>query len=129
MLKSPIFVQSACYCKACIGGECGSRYIARMEKSSKLPRLPLVLTANDLRGGGVVYFDGEAWVSRLSDAVLAEDEATARQLEQVAADSAGLVVDAYLVSAAKGESGEPVSAHYREQIRSSGPTISFGEEA
>lgn len=100
-----------------------------MEKSSKLPRLPVVLTANDLRAGGVVYFDGTGWASRLSDAVLAEDEATARQLEQVAADSAGLVVDAYLVSAAKGEGGEAAPAHYREQIRSSGPTVSFGEAA
>ena len=100
-----------------------------MEKSSKLPRLPVVLTANDLRGGGVVYFDGEGWVPRLVDAVLAEDEATARQLEQVAGDSAGIVVDAYLVSAAKGEGGKPAPAHYREQIRSSGPTISYGETA
>ncbi|WP_370177098.1 DUF2849 domain-containing protein [Alteriqipengyuania sp.] len=100
-----------------------------MEKSSKLPRLPVVLTANDLRSGDVVYFDGEGWVLRLADAVLAEDEPTARGFERVAADSAGTVVDAYLVSAAKGEGGEPVAAHYREQIRSSGPTISFGGEA
>ncbi|WP_390547977.1 DUF2849 domain-containing protein [Qipengyuania sp. MTN3-11] len=100
-----------------------------MEKSSKLPKLPVVLTANLLRGGEVVYFDGEGWGANLASAFLAEDEPAARHLETIAADSAGIVVDPYLVTAAKGEDGRPAPAHYREAIRAAGPTIGFGETA
>lgn len=100
-----------------------------MEKSSKLPKLPLVLTGNRLRDGDVVYFDGSDWTGDLSGAALAEDEETARRLETIAGDSTGVVVDAYLVTAAKGEDGRPAPAHYREAIRASGPTIGFGETA
>lgn len=103
--------------------------MARMEKSSKLPPLPLVLTANALRGGEVVYFDGQAWVPNLADAFLATDEAAARHLETIAGDHSGTVVDAYLVSASAGADGKPAPVHYREAIRSSGPTIAYGETA
>lgn len=100
-----------------------------MEKSSKLPKLPLVLTGNLLRDGDVVYFDGSDWTGDLSSAALAEDEETARRLETMAGNVAGVVVDAYLVTVAKGEGGRPAPAHYREAIRASGPTIDFGETA
>ena len=104
-------------------------YISLMEKPSKLPPFPLVLTANSLRGGEVVYFDGEGWADSLSDAVLAEDEAAARRLETIGAESVGIVVDAYLVTASIDENGKAAPAHYREAIRDAGPTIVFGESA
>ncbi|WP_375289676.1 DUF2849 domain-containing protein [Qipengyuania sp.] len=100
-----------------------------MEKSSKLPPLPVVLTANDLRGGEVVYFDGRGWVTELSGAYLAQDETDARRLESMVAQFTGTVVDAYLVSASAGVDGKPAAAHYREAIRADGPTIRFGGAA
>ena len=100
-----------------------------MEKSSKLPPLPAVLTGNSLRGGEVVYFDGSEWSTDIARGLLATNEAEARRLEATAATSLDTVIDAYLVSAATDADGRAAPLHYREAIRAAGPTIKFGSEA
>ena len=91
--------------------------------AGKRPPLPLILTANALFGGDVVYFTGGHWSADRAAALVATDEAGAEALEASleAALVAGEVVDPYLIDAGQ--------AHYREQIRLGGPTIAYGEEA
>jgi hypothetical protein len=85
--------------------------------------LPLILTANHLFAGDVVYFTRAGWSPSRADAFVAVDEAGAEALEDALdeAVAAGAVVDPYLIDAGQG--------HYREQIRLNGPTIAYGEEA
>ena len=91
--------------------------------AGKRPPLPLILTANALFGGDVVYFTRAGWSADRGEAVVAVDAAGAEALEASleAALAAGEVVDPYLIDAGQ--------AHYREQIRLRGPTIAYGEEA
>ena len=91
--------------------------------AAKRPPLPLILTANELFGGDVVYFTGDGWSPARREAVVAVDEAGAEALEAALeeAEAEGAVVDPYLIDAGQ--------AHYRERIRLAGPTIAYGEEA
>jgi hypothetical protein len=91
--------------------------------AGKRPLLPLILTANALFDGDVVYFTPGRWSPDRSEALVAVDEAGAEALEAALEEAiaAGAVVDPYLIDAAQ--------AHYRERIRLSGPTIAYGEEA
>ena len=91
--------------------------------AEKRPPLPLILTANDLFGGDVVYFSKAGWTADRAAALVASDEAGAEALEAALeeAAAAGSVVDPYLIDAGQG--------HYRERIRLSGPTVPYGEEA
>jgi hypothetical protein len=81
-----------------------------------------VVTANDLRLGGVVYLTADdRWSPRLSDAELLEDEAHA-QLRLLHAESQPeRVVGAYLAEARAGAAG-PEPAHLRERLRAAGPS-------
>ena len=90
---------------------------------AKRPALPLILTANDLFGGDVVYFTRDGWSSDRALAFVAVDEAGAEALEASLEDAIaeGAVVDPYLIDASQ--------AHYRERIRRNGPTVAYGEEA
>ena len=91
--------------------------------AGKRPALPLVLTANELFGGDVVYLTRTGWSPDRAAAFVAMDEAGAEALEASLEEAlaAGEVVDPYLIDAGQ--------AHYREQIRLRGPTIAYGEEA
>ena len=91
--------------------------------AGKRPSLPLILTANDLFGGDVVYFTRKGWSPDRDLAFVATDEAGADLLEAALEEalSNGAVVDPYLIDAGQG--------HYRERIRRIGPTIAYGEEA
>ena len=91
--------------------------------AGKRPPLPLILTANALFGGDVVYFTRHGWSADRASAFVAVDEACAEALEASLEEAiaAGEVVDPYLIDAGQG--------HYREQIRLTGPTIAYGEEA
>jgi hypothetical protein len=91
--------------------------------AGKRPPLPLILTANELFGGDVVYFTRGGWSPARAEALVAGDEAGAEALEAALEEAIaeGAVVDPYLIEAAQ--------AHYRERIRRSGPTIAYGEEA
>ena len=91
--------------------------------AGKRPSLPLILTANELFSGDVVYFTRDGWSTDRGQAFVAVDEAGAEALEAALEDAVaeGAVVDPYLIDAGQ--------AHYREQIRLRGPTIAYGEEA
>jgi hypothetical protein len=91
--------------------------------AGKRPPLPLILTANELFGGDVVYFTRAGWSPDRAEAFVALDEAGAEVLEAALEEAvaAGAVVDPYLIDAGQG--------HYREQIRLRGPTVAYGEEA
>jgi len=91
--------------------------------AGKRPSLPLILTANELFDGDVVYFTRNGWSPDRAQAFVAVDEAGAEaleaSLEEAIAD--GTVIDPYLIDAGQ--------AHYRERIRRNGPTVAYGEEA
>ena len=91
--------------------------------AGKRPPLPLILTANALFDGDVVYFTRAGWSPDRAKAFIASDEVDAETLEAAleGAVAEGIVVDPYLIDAGQ--------AHYRERIRLSGPTIAYGEEA
>ena len=91
--------------------------------AGKRPPLPLILTANALFGGDVVYFTRQGWSSDRAEAFVATDEPGAEALEASLEDAiaGGEVVDPYLIDAGQ--------HHYREQIRLTGPTVAYGEEA
>jgi hypothetical protein len=93
---------------------------------SKRPQQCLIMSANALLDGDVVYYAaGGAWSEHLADAVVAatEDEAAALEVAQAAALAAGSVVDPELVPVATDAAGRLVPGHYREKIRALGPTI------
>jgi len=91
--------------------------------AGKRPPLPLILTANALFDGDVVYFTRKGWSPDRAEAFVALDEAGAEALEASLEEAltAGEVVDPYLIDAGQG--------HYREQIRLKGPTVAYGGEA
>jgi hypothetical protein len=90
---------------------------------AKRPPLPLILTANALLDGDVVYFTRAGWSRDRASAFVATDEAGGEaleaSLEEAIAD--GEVVEPYLI-----EAGQD---HVRERIRLGGPTIRYGAEA
>jgi hypothetical protein len=90
---------------------------------AKRPPLPLILTANDLLDGDVVYFTRSGWSRDRASAFVATDEAGGEALEASLEEAIenGAVVEPYLIEAGQ--------AHYRERIRLGGPTILYGAEA
>ena len=92
--------------------------------AGKRPPLPLILSANALLDGDVVYRTADGWSTRLADAVVALDETAASRLEaaQVLAEILGDPIGPALVAVAL-DSGGVVPVHYRERIRALGPTV------
>lgn len=86
----------------------------------KRPPLPLMLTAQDLRGGGVVYWGGRGWTPDLKQGLVAHDDAAAAALEAVRDDRVqqAEVIDLFLFSI-KGDA----PAHFRERQRVIGPSF------
>lgn len=91
----------------------------------KRPPLPLILLANDLLDGDIVFWTGQDWSRQLKDAALASDAESAEVLEQamVAGLAANHVVDAALVDVALNGFGQAVPRHVRERIKTLGPTV------
>jgi hypothetical protein len=94
-----------------------------MAAAAKRPPLPVILIANDLLEGDVVFGVADGFTRNPAQALVATDAATADALE-----AAGLravaerrVVDAYLVDVTL-EAGHPVPRHYRERQRTLGPS-------
>lgn len=89
--------------------------------AEKRPSLPLLLTAQDLRRGGVVYWDGTGWSARIEEGLVARDEAAAAALEAVRDDPAqrGEVIDLFLFSVRD----DSTPAHFRERARLIGPSF------
>lgn len=97
---------------------------------AKRPALPVILLANDLLDGDVVFAaaEGEAaglrWSRDPGEALIGHDEATADRLDAFAAAELGNqhVVDAYLVDVAI-EDGVAVPRHCRERMKTTGPSV------
>lgn len=91
----------------------------------KRPPLPVILLANDLLDGEVVFWTGHTWSDRPEEALIARDEAGAALLEAAAARALAQnqVVDAYLVDIALDAQGRAVPRHYREKIKTEGPSV------
>lgn len=99
-----------------------------MAAVQKRPPLPAILLANDLLDGDVVFAAADAdgalaWTRDPAKALVAGDDAAAERLENYATTQLGTnrVVDAYLVDVTV-EAGEPVPRHYRERMKTLGPS-------
>jgi len=96
--------------------------------AAKRPALPVILLANDLLNGDVVFAVGDEnglnWSRDPGAALIGHDDATADRLGAFAVAELGKqhVVDAYLVDVAI-EDGVPVPRHYRERMKTTGPSI------
>ena len=93
--------------------------------SLKRPALPVILLANDLLDGDIMFWNGKAWSVHLADAIIATDEEAAEQLQAVANEAVGAnkIVDADIVSVMLEKSGKLRPCHIRERIKALGPTI------
>jgi len=84
---------------------------------------PVVVTANRLADGAVVYRGEHGWTTRLDGAAVATSPAIAQDL-LAAANADGLhAVDAYVAPVQLAEDGGVRPGNLRERIRSFGPTI------
>jgi hypothetical protein len=86
--------------------------------------LPAILIANDFLDGEVVFLGAEGWEHDHRRAVIARTEAEAAALlaRGAAGFSANQIVDPYLAEVALQEDGTPAPLHYRERMRTLGPT-------
>ena len=91
---------------------------------------PLVVTANRLRDGRVVWLSqGGSWAERLAEAAVFAGEGVESGLAQGAeAERRQLVVGPYAVEVAVGASG-PVPLRAREKFRARGPSVGLGAVA
>jgi hypothetical protein len=89
----------------------------------KRPPLPVILVANDLLDGDVVFATADGWSRDPRAARVAWDEATAAALEASGAEGFGrsLIVDPYLVDVEILD-GVATPRHYREAMRLLGPS-------
>jgi hypothetical protein len=84
---------------------------------------PVVVTANRLADGAVVYRGEGGWTTRLDGAAVTTSAAVAQSL-LAAAQADGLhAVDAYVAPVRLADDGRVRPGNLRERIRSSGPTI------
>ena len=90
----------------------------------KRPPLPVILIANDLIEGDVVFRTANGWSPDAREALIAgnAEAADALEAEGLAEMSRNKVVDAYLVDVILGEEG-PQPRHFRERLRTLGPSI------
>jgi hypothetical protein len=99
----------------------------------KGPKLPVIMTANDLLDGEVVFLTREGWSFDPHAALIADDAETAAWMEEEgrAGFKANRIVDPYLVPVERAADGFPVASHFREAIRQKGPTVltQYGKQA
>jgi hypothetical protein len=90
----------------------------------KRPPLPLILMANDLLEGDVLFVSASGWTKNPAEALIAYDEPAAEALEAAgqAAFKAQAIVDPVLVDISVVE-GRPVPNHFRERFRTLGPSV------
>jgi hypothetical protein len=86
--------------------------------------MPRIVTANHLAAGDVVFLAENGWTSNVDLALVAEDEAGVAGLEVRAAEAeaANIVVGAYAIDVRR-EGSRIVPLHYREVMRTKGPTV------
>ena len=85
---------------------------------------PKILIANDLMSGEVLFMGLDGWVADHRNASVAETDEASAALDGTgkAEMKRNTVVDAYLVDVALAADGEPVPTHYREKMRTKGPS-------
>lgn len=83
-----------------------------------------IITANHLVVGDVVFLAEDGWTPVVDRAVVADDDAALEQLLARAseAEEANIVVGPYAVDVRR-EGGRIVPLHYREAMRTRGPTV------
>lgn len=82
-----------------------------------------IVTANHLLDGDVVYLTASlGWSRDLADAALAATQEEADRLLAATAGQEGEVVGPYLIDVARDADGPPEPLHYRERIRTRGPS-------
>ncbi|KQT65896.1 MULTISPECIES: DUF2849 domain-containing protein [unclassified Aureimonas] len=100
---------------------------------SKGPQLPVMLAANNLLEGDVVFLTADGWTRDPAEALVAHEAEVAADLEARAgvAVKANEVVDAYLVPVEILPNGLAAARHFRELIRQRGPSVhpAYGKEA
>jgi len=91
----------------------------------KRPPLPVILVANDLLEGDVIFAAREGWTRDPRKALVAHDPAAAEALERFGATEFlhSKVVDPYLVDVEVNAEGVPTPRHYREILRTLGPSV------
>ncbi len=89
----------------------------------KRPPLPVILIANDLVEGDVVFAAVSGWTRDPRDAFVAHNDSAAQKLEDYATSQTVLcrVIDPYLVDV-EIQDGVPIPRHYRERLRTLGPS-------
>lgn len=81
------------------------------------------VTANDLMDGDVVYLaSGDCWSRHLTEAALASTPEEAAHLLASAMPQEHLVVGPYLIDVNRTANGQLEPTHYRERIRTLGPS-------
>ena len=93
--------------------------------AGKHPPLPVILLANDLLEGVVVFWTGTAWSPDPYKAYVAQksDEAAALEAMGQRAFAQNLVVDPALVDVTLDQQGRAIPNHFRERFKVSGPTV------
>jgi hypothetical protein len=91
---------------------------------AKRPPLPVILVANDLVEGHVVFLAANGWSPNHRDALIAGNDEAAQALEAEgrAQMASNKVVDAYLVAVELGDDG-PIPRHFRERFKTLGPSV------
>jgi sulfite reductase (NADPH) hemoprotein beta-component len=91
---------------------------------SKAPPLPAIVIANDLLDGDVLFLGATGWVRSHKIASIAHEAGEAEALLARASIDlkANRIVDPYLIEISIAADGEPVPVHYRERMRTLGPT-------
>ena len=92
---------------------------------SKAQPLPAIVIANDLLSGDVIFLGHDKWELTHHHAAVASDQSAADALLARAKVDvvANRIVDPYLAQVQIGGDGAPVPVHYRERMRTLGPTI------
>ena len=92
---------------------------------SKAQPLPAIVIANDLLSGDVIFLGADKWELTHERAAVASDpHAADALLARAKLDFvANRIVDPYLAQVQIAGDGTPVPVHYREKMRTRGPTI------
>lgn len=100
---------------------------------AKGPSLPAIVIANDLLSGDVIFLGASSWEQNHHKAAIArtQDEADGLIARAQADFKANRIVDAYLAEVRVLENGTPEPIHYREKMRTRGPTtrVDLGKQA
>jgi hypothetical protein len=92
---------------------------------ARQPQLPKIIIANDLLEGDVVFLGRHSWVRNHRDARIGYSPQDIAEIEAIGKleMAANRVVDATLIDVALTQEGTPEPLHYRERLRTLGPSI------